>query len=100
MLTPIFLQVDGGLVGHLLRERLPVGVDLLDGQRAEDRPQVPLERLEDDALDLLGRHAEEALGRAAQRDVVAGDLDVGDRLDRDGDAFLRVGALDLAAGSR
>ncbi len=58
------LEIDGRLVGHLLREGLAVGVDLLDGQRAEDRPQVPFERLEDDALDLFGRHAEEALGGA------------------------------------
>ena len=88
------LQIDGGFVGHLLREGLAVGVDLFDRERAEDRAQVAFERLEDDALDLLGGHAEEPLRRAAQRHVVAGDLDVGDRLDRDRHAFLRVGALD------
>ena len=63
MLTPIFFRSTRGLVGHLLRERLAVGVDLLDGQRAEDRAQVAFERLEDHALDLLGGHAEEALRR-------------------------------------
>ncbi len=47
------LQIDGRLVGHLLGERLPVGVDLLDGERAEDRAQVAFERLEDHALDLV-----------------------------------------------
>ncbi len=94
MLTPIFSQIDGGLVGHLLGERLAIGVDLLDGQRAEDRAEVAFERLEDDALDLIGRHAEEPLGRAPQRHVVAGDLDVGDGLDRHRDALLGVRLLD------
>ncbi len=89
------LQIDGGLVGHFLRERRPVGVDLLDGERAEDRPQVSLQRLEDDPLDLVRAHAEKALGRAAQRHVVARDLDVGDRLNGDRHTLLGVGALDL-----
>ena len=94
------LQIDGRLVGHLLGEGLAIGVDLLHGERAENRPQVPLQRLEDHPLDLLGAHPEEALRRPAQRGVVAGDLDVGDSFHRHGHAFLRVGALDPAAESR
>ena len=81
MLTPIFFRSTRRLVGHLLGERLTVGVDLLDRQRAENRAQVAFQRLEDDALDLFGRHAEETLRRAAQRHVVARDLHVRDRLD-------------------
>ena len=94
------LQVERGLVGHLLRERLTVRIDLFDGQRPENRAQVTLERLEDHALDLLGRHAEEALGRAAQRHVVAGDLHVGDGLDRDRARLPSCTRAGSGAGSR
>ena len=87
------LEIERGLVGHLLRERLPVGVDLLDGEGTEDGPQVAFQRLEDHALDLLGRHAEESFRRASQRHVVAGNLHVRDGLHGDGHAFLRVRAL-------
>jgi hypothetical protein len=89
------LEIDGGFVRHLLSEGLAVGVDLFDGQRSEDRSEVAFERLEDHALDLLDGHAEESLGGGAQRHVVAGDLDVGDGIDRDRHAFLGVRTLDL-----
>jgi hypothetical protein len=64
-------QIDGSFVGHFLREGLAVGVDLFDGEGAENRAQVAFQRLEDDALDLVRRHAEEALRRATQRHVIA-----------------------------
>jgi hypothetical protein len=55
---------------------------------------VTFQRLKDHAFDRLGRHAEEPLGGAPQRHVVAGDLHVGHGLDGHRHAFLRVGALD------
>ena len=81
--SPIFSRSVRRLARQLLREALTIAVHLLDGQRAEDRSQVPFERLEDDLLHLVVRHAEKPLGRRLQRRVVAADLDVRDRLDRD-----------------
>ena len=92
---PHLLEVLRRLARQLLREALAIAVDLLHGQRAEDRSQVPFERLEDHLLHLVVRHAEKPLGRRLQRRVVAADLDVGDRLDRHGHALQRVGPLDL-----
>ncbi len=89
------LEVRGRLAGQLLREALAIAVDLLDGQRAEDRSQVAFERLEDDLLDLIVRHAEEPFRRRLKRRLIAADLHVGDRLDRHRHALQRIRPLDL-----
>ena len=89
------LEIGRGLGRQFLREALAIAVDLFHRERAEDRPQVAFERLEDDLLDDVMCHAQEALGGRLERAVVAADLHVGDGLDRDGNALQRVGPLDL-----
>jgi hypothetical protein len=88
-------EVDRRFGRELLRKTLPIAVDLFDGQRAENRAQVPFQRLEDHLLHLIVRHAEEPLRRRLERRVVAADLHVRDRLDRDRHSFQRVRPLDL-----
>jgi hypothetical protein len=56
---------------------------------------VPFQRLEDDFLHLVVRHAEEPFCRRLQRRVIAANLHVGDGLDRHRNAFQRVGPLDF-----
>ena len=92
---PHLLEIRRRFARELLGEALTVAVHFLDGQRAEDRSQVAFERLEDDLLDLIVRHAEEALGRGLQRRVVAANLHVRHRLHRDRHALQRVRPLDL-----
>ena len=80
----------------LLLELLAVVVELLDGQRADDRAQRALEDVLDDRLDLLVA-VEEPLGGVADRLLVAADLDRRDALDGDLDALLGdgVGEVDV-----
>ena len=89
------LQVLGGFRRQLLGETLAVAIDFLDGQRAQDGSKVTLQGLKDDFLDLVGRHAEETLGRGAQGDIVTLDFDVGDRFDEDRNALQGVSPFDL-----
>ena len=56
---------------------------------------MTFESLEYDLLQFHRRHAEEAFGRRLKRHVVALDLDVGNRLNRDRHAVERVGAANL-----
>ena len=85
----------------LLLELLAVVVELLDGQRADDRAERALEDVLDDRLDLLVAVLE-PLGGVADRLLVAADLDRRDALDRDLDALLGHGVgevdVDLARG--
>ena len=85
----------------LLLELLAVVVELLDRQRADDRPERALEDVLDDRLDLVVA-VQEPLGRVADRLLVAADLDRRDALDRDLDALLgdrvREVDVDLARG--
>ena len=84
------LEVDMGLVADLLLETTLVAVQLLDGQGADDAAEVTGDGLLDGRLDVLYRHPEKALGRAADVVDVALHLDLGDGLDVDGDALDRV----------
>ncbi len=83
-------EVPGGDLLHLLRELIAVLVDVLDAERAQDRPQVALHRFERDLGDLLGRFSEEALGGGMKRSLVFLDLDLGDTVHQDGNALRRV----------
>ena len=91
----------GGVLDGLL-ELHPVEVQLLDGQRADDRAERALEDVLDDRVDLLLLRLEEAFGGVADRLVVGADLERRDALDRDLDALPghRVGEVhvDLAGG--
>ena len=84
----------GGVLDRLL-ELLPVEVELLDGQRADDRPERALEDVLDDRVDLRPPALEEALGGVADRLLVGADLERRDALDRDLDALPgdRVGEV-------
>jgi len=93
------LQVHRSFRGQLLCEARAVAVDLLHGQGAKNRAEVAFQCLKDDPLDLLVRHAQEALGRGTQREIIALDLDVGDSLHRDRHALQCVGALDFQRDS-
>ena len=76
--------------------------ELLDRQRADDRPERALEDVLDDRVDLLLGRLEEALGGVPDRLVVGADLERGDALDRDLDALAGHGVgevhVDLAGG--
>ena len=84
-----------GLVPHLLLEALLVAVELLHGEGADDAAQVAGDRLLDGGLDVVHRHPEETLRRLADVVDVALHLDLGHRLDVDGDALDRVDVLEV-----
>ena len=94
-------EVAPGGALDLLLELLPVVVQLLDGQRADDRAERALEDVLDDRVDLvLALH--EPLGGGPDGLLVAADLERGDALDGDLDALLVTGVreldVDLAGG--
>ena len=83
-------QVALGGALDLLLELLAVVVELLHGERADDRAERPLEDVLHDRLDLI-LAVDEPLGGVADRLVVATDLDRRDALDRALDALLGDG---------
>ena len=91
----------GGVLDGLL-ELLAVEVELLDGQRPDDRTERALEDVLDDRVDLVVACLEEAFGRVADGLVVGADLEGGDALDGDLDALpgdgVREVDVDLASG--
>ena len=89
------LEIGRRFARQLLREALAIAVDLFDRQRAQDGPQMALQRLEDDLLHGVVRHAEKPLGGRLQRDVVTTDLHVGHGLDGHRYALQRVRPPDL-----
>ena len=94
-------EVALGRALDLLLELLAVVVELLDRERADDRPEGPLEDVLDDRLDLV-LAVDEPLGGVADRLVVAADLDRRDALDRALDALLgdRVRQVDVDLARR
>ena len=85
----------GGVLDGLL-ELLAVEVELLDGQRADDRAERALEDVLDDRVDLFLARLEEAFGGVADRLVVGADLERGDALDGDLDALPGDGVGEVA----
>ena len=86
------LQAAGGEVAlgrvlHLLEQLLAVADELLDGQRADDRPERSFQHVLDDRVDLFWLGVEESLCGIAQRFDVTSDLEGGDALDLDFDAL-------------
>src|SRR4029078_4508804 len=80
----------GRLLDGLL-ELLAVEVELLDGQRPDDRPERTLEDVLDDRIDRVVLRFQEALGGVPDRLLVGPDLERRDALDRDLDALARDG---------
>ena len=78
-----------------LLELLPVQVQLLDRERADDRPEGALQDVLDDRIDLVLRCLEEPLGGVPDRLVVGTDLEGGDALDSHLDALARDGVGEI-----
>ena len=91
----------GGVLDGLL-ELLPVEVQLLDRERADDRPEGALQHILDDRIDLLLLGLEEPFGGVPDRLVVGADLERRDALDGDLDALagdgVGEGDVDLPGG--
>ena len=78
-------------------ESVAILINLLDRHRAQDRAQVPLERLHGDVLDGVGVLAEKLLRRGRDGNVVALDLDLRDPVDlhRHALAGVDLGRVDI-----
>ena len=91
----------GGVLDGLL-ELHSIEVQLLDRERADDRPERTLEDVLDDRVDLLLLGVEEALGGVSDRLVVGADLERCNALNCDLDALardsVREAHVDLSSG--
>ena len=82
--------------GHLPDQRgelVPVLVDLLHGEGAEDGPEVALQCLQDGTLDLVLLLAQELLGGGVEQLGVLHDLDLGHPGDGEGNPLGRLHVL-------
>ena len=87
------LHVAAGRLRRLLRQRLAVADELLDGEPADDPADVPREDLRDPLAHRV-RVVQEPLGRVRDRRVVGPDLERDDAAETDRDA-LRGVAVDV-----
>ena len=86
-------QIAGGDFLHALRELIPLAVDFLHRQRADDAAQVAGQCLVRHVDNFLARLGEEPFGGRADRYIIAGDLDLGHAFERDGHALFGVDIL-------
>ena len=92
-LEPHLGHVVGAGGAHPVGDHLRLLDDLLDRQLADDAAQVAFHHQPDQAFALRRRLGQELLGRRLDRLAVGLHLDLRDRLDRHGDALLRVEVL-------